>query len=293
MFKTVVVLLIISALGNVFGLYIFYKYHKAKGKIAINQREMTIMAETIDGFYSHRIVFLHHSVGSSILQYGGLFDSLSQRGIAVKSATYGDRIGDRTDMCDWLPKFQRDMDDILKFKSHPDLYYNDGTTNEAVMFKSCFPNSDVVGAGELPGDPLSKTRTVANYKAVFVGLVQEFKKRPDKLFIFLTTPPLVPSQTTEENAARAREFNQWLVNELQPGYEKETGLDNFHVFDLFAILTDASNYLKSEYRQPNPNDAHPNELAAKAAASDFMEFFIPIWENWLAKSEAGEVSAPS
>jgi hypothetical protein len=185
------------------------------------------------------------------------------------------------------------MDDILKFKSHPNLYYDDGTTNDVVMFKSCFPNSDVIKAGEPPGDPLSKTRTLANYKAVFVGLVKEFKKRPDKLFIFLTSPPLVPSQTSAENAARAKEFNQWLVNELQPEYVKETGLDNFHVFDLFEILTDESNYLRSEYRQPNPNDAHPNEVAAKAAAVGFIEFFIPIWESWLAKLETGEVSTPS
>ena len=91
----------------------------------------------------------------------------------------------------------------------------------------------------------------------------------------------MPAETSNENAERVRRFNDWLINEYLPSYRADSGLDNFMIFDLFGFLTDENNVLKPEYRNKNPHDAHPNELANKLAAGEFMEFFRPIYKKWL------------
>jgi hypothetical protein len=187
-------------------------------------------------------------------------------------------------MCDWAPKFQNHIDSIISFRAHPNMFYQDGRVNDVVMFKSCFPNSDIAAEGAAPGDPASSARTLANYKAVFERLKEQFAKHPDRLFIHMTTPPLVPKATTSENARRAREFDRWLVEEFLPRYRSETGLDNFAIFDLYDILADDDNYLRQEFRLGSDDNSHPNAPANKVAAQKFMEFFRPVWERWQAGS---------
>lgn len=285
--RLVVAILVISLVINMIGVYFLWEYRKMRGQVAslqysLNEARGSVdrLTDALDCAYSHRMVFLHHSVGSGLLYQGGLRDSLQQLGISVRGATYGDEIGQQTDMADWLPKFESDMPRILTFKGHPDLYYKDGTANDIIMFKSCFPNSQIESEGTAPGNPNSRERTIANYKAVFDGLGQEMRKYPNKLFVYLTSPPLVPSVTTPEHAAWARQFNRWLTGEFLPSYLKETGLDNFVIFDLFDFLADENNVLKTNYRVSNPNDSHLNELANLEAVRQFMEFFRPVWTNW-------------
>mgnify|MGYP001818909041 CR=1 FL=1 len=206
-------------------------------------------------------------------------------GIVVKGATYGDEIGEKTDINDWLPKFQKDMNRILSFKAHPDRYYSDTTTNDIVMFKSCFPNSNIVGDGALPGNPISTERTLANYKTAFEQIGGEMSKYPERLYVYVTAPPLVPESTTPENAARAIEFNSWVTDEYLPKYESENGHSNFVVFDLFRVLADEMGYLKESYRRSRPGDSHPNPEANKSAAVAFMQFFEPVWERWQARAQ--------
>lgn len=292
--KMLIVFIVISIVGNLVGMIILYKYLKVQRRVSYVQRNhdeanRTIgdLTEMLDHFYSKKMIFLHHSVGKNILYEGGLKDSLAELGILVKGSTYGDEIGEQTDMYNWLPKFEKDMARILSFKAHPNMYYNDDTTNDIVMFKSCFPNSHVTeNAGS--GDPTDRKRTQANYKAVFEGLKDEMAKNKNRLFIYLTAPPLVPEATTAQHAARARDFNDWLIGEFQPRYLKETGQDNFVVFDLFDFLSDEDNFLKKENRPGNSGDSHPNAVANKAVAVKFMEFFRPIWENWQKRSAIQE-----
>lgn len=296
--KLIVAILVISLVINVIGVYFLWEYRKTKGQVANLQYSLDEargsvdrLTDALDRSYSHRLVFLHHSVGSGLLYQGGLRDSLLQLGISVRGATYGDEIGQQTDMADWLPKFKNDLPRVLTFKGHPDLYYKDGTNNNIVMFKSCFPNSQIESDGTAPGNPNSRERTIANYKAVFDGLGREMRKYPNNLFVYLTYPPQVPAVTTPTHAARARQFNRWLIEEFLPSYQKETGLDNFVVFDLFDFLADENNVLKTNYRVSIPNDSHPNELANREAVRQFMEFFRPIWTNWSQRHGAGTASA--
>ncbi len=292
--KFLIILLVISILGNFVGMYFFYKHYKMKQYIGFersrNAKTIQGMTDIIDNFMKDRMVFLHHSVGSNILSHGGLRDSLFNIGISVRGATYGDEIGNNTDINHWLPKFQNDIDKVFKFKVSPDNYYEDDKSNNIVMFKSCFPNSNLVSEGEGAGDPFSSEKTLANYKAVFNKMKDEFPKYPDKLFIYMTAPPLVPKLTTEKNAARARQFNQWLFDDFLPEYENSTGNANLLIFDLYDALADADNYLKGEFRKESPRDSHPNVDGSKYSAMKFMEFFRPLWENWKNRAEQTNTS---
>ena len=285
--KFSMIVLIVSLAGNLLGLFFAYEFVMLRKQVARVQSSLRGASESVskltdivDRSVTNRMVFLHHSVGKGILESGGLADSLMAMGVAMRGATYGDEVGERTDVCDWLPKFQRDLGRILKFKAHPNIFYTGDTTNDIVMFKSCFPNSDIKTDGTAPGNPTSSERTLANYKAAFTGLTTEFRNHPRTLFIYLTFPPLVPEETTPEAALRVRTFNQWLQSELVPAYEKETGLTNLAVLDLFDILADNSNMLRAEYRNGRPHDSHPNEQANREIARRFMDFFRPLWTRW-------------
>jgi hypothetical protein len=284
--RILVIILIISIIGNIIGLIFAYRYFLGQRQIRrldrnLNEANVAMagMKQALESQFSKRLIFLHHSVGRGILFDGGLMDSLMRAGIIVNHATYGDEIGENTDICHWLPKFRDNMSKVLTFESHPENYYSDGRTNDIVMFKSCFPNSNIVEEGTAPGDSVSNQQTMANYQAAFNQLKEEFEKYPDKLFIYMTSPPLVPEHTTPEKSERNHSFNDWLINEYLPQYRQESGLDNLYIFDLFDILADSNNVLKEEYRTGISGDSHPNTRGSKAAAQAFMEFFRTILEK--------------
>ncbi len=105
----------------------------------------------------------------------------------------------------------------------------------------------------------------------------------------MTAPPLVPEKTTLENAARARQFNDWLLNEYLVEYQNESVSDNLVVFDLFGFLVGPDKMLKEAYRVDKPGDAHPNDEASRFAAEAFVEFFTPLWEDWERRKGEGAV----
>lgn len=288
--KIIPILLVISVVGNIIGLFFAYQFLTLRRQVNYLQsqlrdasRVVSYLTDLTEQNMPVRMIYLHHSVGKGILYDGGLKDSLAQLGIAAKGATYGDEIGQATDICDWTPKFQTDMQRIFTFKAHPNLYYTDGKTNDVVMFKSCYPNSYIESEGSGAGNATDKKRTTENYRAAFAAIGQEMRKYPEKLFIYMTYPPMAAPETTPEAAKRGREFNAWMINEFQPSYAKETGLGNFVIFDLFDILADSNNVLKDEYRRESPRDSHPNLKGNQEAAHRFMEFFRPVWAAWQQK----------
>jgi len=297
--KLLIVILIVSIIGNLIGLFVLYKFWNLKGYFAEIERqnrtyrgnienlnkEIADLTGRLDQYADNRMVFLHHSVGKALLNDGGLRDQLLDMGILVKSATYGDSIGEDTDMNHWVKKFRDRMDEVLHFRNHPNQYYQGDTTDDIVMFKSCFPNSNIVAEGDGEGDPFAAERTIANYRTTFEELQNEMQKHPNKLFIYMTAPPLHPDATTLENAARARKFNDWLLKVFQPEYVEQTGLHNFYVFDLFGALSDDNNVLKKEYLRDRDADSHPNYKGSKEAVDAFIKFFRPIRIKWQNRQE--------
>jgi hypothetical protein len=238
------------------------------------------------------LVFIHHSCGNNWLA-SSLHSSLLAKDYIDErnDIYYGTDIapdagrpdslastpGDQTNMNHWVRWFN---DYLGGVQSHGCA---DGV-NRIIMFKSCYPLSDVGSDGSLPGDPFSGTQSLANYQAVYrhadgpgntyiygghtyQPLEDIFAANPDTLFIPVTAPPLHQGTSTDANAHRARLFNNWLKNDWLSSYNAANpGLNNVAVFDWFDVLAYADdhathpNRLKTEYGGTS-GDSHPNAAA--------------------------------
>ena len=172
-------------------------------------------------------MFIHHSCGENWLadSHGGLGRALAENNYFVSDTNYGwgpAGIGDRTDIIDWPEWFigrrSREILSALYRESEQHCEYarngsDPGGENQVVMFKSCFPNSNLEGQ---PTDAAARGEglNVANAKAIYIELLKYFASRPDKLFVVVTAPP-VQDRTY---AANARAFNKWLVQDWLAGY---------------------------------------------------------------------------
>jgi hypothetical protein len=100
--------------------------------------------------------------------------------------------------------------------------------------------------GKLRRPARSEFHTVGNAKRTYRDLLEYFASRTDKLFIVITAPPLLESDTSPEQAANARALNRWLVEEWLAGYP----YSNVAVFDFYNVLTS------------NGGDANTNDLGS-------------------------------
>jgi len=267
------------------------------------------------------LIFIHHSVGNSWLNHSLHNALLAKDYIDERNdITYetdvprdpgrpdslqfdGKVPGDYTNMEHWLYWFNDYLENVKSFGAASGY-------NRIIMFKSCYPASNIVSDGTEPGDPFDYDRTIANYKAVYrhpsgpghtytddgytyQPLEDIFAANPDVLFIPVTAPPrhYAPSDATDdEEAARAREFNNWLKNVWLPGYNAaHPGLNNVAVFDYFDVLAyvhthmDYPNRLQADFGGDD-GDSHPNDLgdahATQVFATDPGNFIDAAWSAY-------------
>ena len=198
-----------------------------------------------------KLIFIHHSCGENWLAdgNGGLGTALRDNNYFVSDTNYGwgpDGIGDSTDIGHWWTWFRGPDSPTYTAALYAESGQNSsysrratdpGGANEIVMFKSCFPNSNVTGdpnaaAPQIGSNPLkggSGPLTVANCKGIYIDILEYFRSRPDKLFVAVTAPPM---QSLAQPASD-RAFNNWLVNDWLDGYP----LNNVFVFDFYNVLT--------------------------------------------------------
>jgi len=248
------------------------------------------------------LVFLHHSVGEHWLadpegvggnahgNGGGLRRALESDGYRVRDATYGSRLGEKTDLFDWLPKFTGHLEEVLRV-AHQDSALPEGERSQIVLFKSCYPNSYFKSQGSEPGNPNGPELTVANAKASFRALLQVFARAPETLFVFVTTPPVAGGAPRErlgkvlvkrllgrplaaermiQQARLAREFRDWIV--APDGWLASYTLKNVVVFDYYDVLTKHGSSLFLEYPSGDGRDSHPDTLGNQAATAAFVPF---------------------
>ncbi len=260
-----------------------------------------------------RLIFIHHSTGGNWLAdpsndqpYGGLGIALRDNNYYVSATNYGwgpDAIGDRTDIPNWPEWFtgpesntylnalyRENGQNIGDFGSWSRLPTNPGGENTIIMFKSCFPNSDLEGR---PDDPPAAAPndeyTVSNAKAVYLNLLTYFQARQDRLFVVITAPPLRKSDTTTARAANARAFNNWLVNEWLKGYPYK----NVAVFDYYNVLTASGNHHwwrngqvehiqadKSNFSAYPTDDSHPSTAGHTKATAEFVPLLNVFYNRW-------------
>ncbi len=241
------------------------------------------------------LIFIHHSCGQNWLN-NSLNDALLAKEYIDErnDIYYGTDVppdsgrpdslaptpGDKTDMNHWILWFNDYLNGV---KAHG---AEDGY-NRIIMFKSCFPNSNISSDGTEPGDPFSSSKTLTNYKAVYRHpdgpgntysrngytyhpLEDIFAAHPEILFIPVTAPPrhYAPSDATNDDEAhRARTFNNWLKYDWLASYNAaHPDLHNVAVFDWFSVLTyydthpTHPNRLRQEYGGDS-GDSHPNDTA--------------------------------
>lgn len=270
-----------------------------------------IQEDFLDKATEDNIIFIHHSVGNNWLS-NSLHNALLAKDYIDErnDLYYGDDIlpdlgrpdslgpqpGDRTNMNHWILWVNDYLDHLI------DHDCEDGI-NRIIMFKSCYPISNISSDGTEPGDPFSGAQTIANYKAVYrhpsgpgytyshnsytyKPLFDIFAENPDILFIPVTAPPrhYAPSDATNDTEAhRARVFNNWLKNDALDDYNTlHPGLNNVAVFDFFDVLAYADNHathpnrLRSEYGGSS-GDSHPNSTAN----SDSTEVFATDQDNFI------------
>ncbi|GAB4503518.1 MAG: hypothetical protein Fur0043_05100 [Anaerolineales bacterium] len=249
-----------------------------------------------------KLIFIHHSTGENWLTdgYGDLGRTLDQNNYFVSDTNYGwgpDAIGDRTDIPNWTEWFAGEntplyMDALFQESGQNSSYTrtlpDPGGENEIVMFKSCFPNSELGGhPDDPPGD--YEDMTVAGAKYVYNTILQYFATRPDKLFVVITAPP-----RSGVNAllygANARAFNNWLVNDWLR--ENNYPLNNVAVFDFYNILTapDAHHRYNNgqiEHLVGSSNglyypseDDHPSIEGSRKATEEFVPLLNIFYHRW-------------
>ena len=202
-----------------------------------------------------KLIFIHHSTGSGWLDDSGrLGITLRDNNYFVSDTNYGwgpDGIGNLTDIGHWWTWFvgpNRNTytaalyAESAQHASYSRLATDPGGQNQIIMFKSCFPNSDIggnpndpptVGDNPLRGQYVGSSLTVANAKGIYNDILGYFATRQDKLFVVITAPPLTQASTSAAAAANARAFNNWLVNDWLSGY----AYNNVVVFDYYSVLT--------------------------------------------------------
>lgn len=281
-----------------------------------------------------RLLFIHHSSGENWLAdwNGGLGIALRGNNYAVSDTNYGwgpavgndnTPLGDLTDIGHWWiwfrsPRSGEFMDQVYQENGqHAEYSRLEGIPsgeNKILMFKSCFPNSNLqgnlndpipsIGNNPLRGESSgSEFHTVANAKGIYLDLLEYFRTRPDKLFIVVTAPPV----SDPTYAANARAFNEWLVNDWLDGYSQT----NVFVFDFYNVLTsNGGNTYTSDLNQmggnhhrwweggiqhqiqisqdttayaSNREDDHPTDAGNKKATAEFVPLLNHAYQEW--KSE--------
>jgi len=215
-----------------------------------------------------KLIFIHHSCGENWLKdnNGGLGIALRDNNYFVSDTNYlwgplpkdgSVPIGSLTDIGHWWmwfrgPKSTDIMNAVYgesgQHAAYSRLKDDPGGTNRIVMFKSCFPNSNLRGnpndpiptidANALKGmDSASNYHTVANAKGIYIDLLPYFRQHLDTLFVVITAPPV--SDATY--SANARAFNEWMVNDWLKDYPNK----NVVVFDFYNVLTTNGGSTKS------------------------------------------------
>ncbi|MBU0755641.1 MAG: hypothetical protein KJ645_10915 [Planctomycetes bacterium] len=249
-----------------------------------------------------RLLFIHHSCGGQLLadpgpeqgvdciytshpNGGGLRTLLEKNGYEVHEASYNSLLGQETDLFGWEPKFRDLMNEVLACK-HQDERHDKGTSNDIVLFKSCYPNNAFIGQGMIPGDPQGPELNLRNAQAAYNALLGHFAENPEVLFVCVTAPPLAPKKKPmplwkalarrvmgkdvdmEYQAGLARRFNNWL--KARDGWLSEYHGSNVVVWDYYDLLTDHGRSNLSCYPSGDGYDSHPSQKGNEQAAQELL-----------------------
>jgi hypothetical protein len=205
--------------------------------------------------------------------------------------------------------------------SYSRLTADPGGPNEVIMFKSCFPNSQLGGPySPIPAiadNPLKgQTGTgggafsVANAKGVYLDLLGYFGAHPERLFVAVVAPPV-----TSPDTPGGRALANWLVDHWLQDSGYTTG--NVLVFDFYTVLSSRTGDGASDVglasgnhhrvwngavqhktddgadrlAYPTGSDSHPNAAGDQKATAEFVPLLNAAYNAWKGNS-GGDVTGP-
>ncbi len=235
-----------------------------------------------------KLVFIHHSCGGNWLANGNgnLGASLNANNYYVTETNYGwdaepgDNLGDQTDTGDW-PSWFNDIKMPYVYANNQHSAYtntisNPGGENEIIMFKSCYPLSEVGSS-------------INDEKAIYNSLKDYFAAHPNKLFVLITPP----GETNVASYQLTRELCNWLVDKENGWLAGYTG-KNVMVFDFYGVLSETNSHHRytsgsiehiyaSDYDGNSPyhnGDDHPNAIGNQKATDEFIPLLNIAYNQW-------------
>ena len=253
-----------------------------------------------------RLIFIHHSCGSNWLypSNGNLGNSLGINNYYVRDVSYGWTyfngiedidIGTYTDTIHWKiwfgdpdslemqinGEFRRDniMSSLYVTDSKTiayDVISDPGGENSIILFKSCYPNSEV-------------GLDINNEKEIYSKILDYFATHQDKLFILITPP----GETIVSSYEKTKELCQWLVDE-DTGWLSSYPYDNVGVFDFYCVLSEIGSHhtiedgiimyeYAADYDGISPyhdGDNHPNSAGNQKSTDEFIPLLNYYYNRW-------------
>jgi hypothetical protein len=247
------------------------------------------------------IIFLHHSTGS-FLWYGKRASVIS-RAAGVVSQDLRETLRGKGKLFKYFEEYnqnngtsyyieERDFpkSEPYGWKNFPYDYYNIWVNNEGnepyleeptleiltgqyqvIIFKHCFPVSRIEPDLDL-ADINSEYKSLSNYKLQYTALRNKLLEFPETRFILFTGAVHVENKLDPEQAARTKEFFDWVRDQWdQPG-------DNIYLWDLYEIQTEGGLYFKNEYAISD-NNSHPNNKFSSYAGKLLFNRIVDVIGN--------------
>lgn len=142
-----------------------------------------------------------------------------------------------------------------------------GGENEIIMFKSCYPNSEV-------------RPSIADEQVIYNELLDYFSQHIDKMFILVIPLP----EIVIDSVTLTRQLANWLVNR-QSGWLAGYQHNNVYAFDYYNVLTHPDNHhwvvnnheqhvianSSNELYYPGaPGNDHPSTEGHQKATAEFL-----------------------
>jgi hypothetical protein len=233
-----------------------------------------------------KIVFLHHSTGSSIWigKTNKYLYKVTQKGDVQKFfVDYNKKNRTNYEINELIfPKATP-----YGWNNYPYDYYNIWVKNagevpymeeptlemltkeyEVIVFKHCFPGSRIsedIGAPDINSDE----KRIENYKLQYNALKKKMHEFPNNKFIIWTPVVCTKNQMTEDEAKRTYQFYKWMIDEWD-----EKG-DNIFIWDYYKYETEGTLYLLDK-NAVDPNNSHPNKEFSARAAQMFCTFMVDV-----------------
>lgn len=238
----------------------------------------------------YKIIFLHHSIGRVIFNAGRQGNPFVER-FFPSTKNY---------ISQWLTDYNRINGTNYTFtaqsfpkgnpygwNNYPYDYYNIWVKNggtqpylneptlelltrqyDLIIFKHCFPVCNIDEDINEP-DINSASKRLENYKLQYMALKQKLNEFPHTKFLLWTGAAQVKSNTTQEQAIRAKAFFNWVKNDWI------IGNDNIFLWDFYELETEGELFLKHENAN-KAKDSHPGKCFAEKAAHLFCQRIIEV-----------------